>query len=64
MSTRMARDTARVSTQSWGLFVGCCNLAWFTWAADKKLHTRGTTRPQAICQLELLPRYRGEDVLG
>jgi hypothetical protein len=26
-----------------GTFAGCCTLAWLPWAADNRLHARGTT---------------------
>jgi hypothetical protein len=42
-STGTARDTASVSTQSWGPIAGCYTPAWLPWAADDRLCARGST---------------------
>jgi hypothetical protein len=39
----MVRDTALVSTWSWGPFVGYCTPAWFPCVDDERLHARGPT---------------------
>jgi hypothetical protein len=42
-STGTVRDTAAVSTWSWGPIASCCTPAWLPWAADDRLRARGPT---------------------
>jgi hypothetical protein len=53
----MTTGNVVASTQSWGPFVDCCISAWFPWMTDP-------LGAQAVRQLGILSRCRGEDVLG